>query len=152
MTAVEALGQDPFVSPNPPGTLSDRLGVLCDSMLVRCDEAGQAIRLEISVSGICPDELIDTLLLVGQEFIDNAIAHGMHVRAVGRIAVNLAAARDHTTLVVTDDGWGFHGVVQDGGGLSLARERAARHGGSIRLRRTTITEAILTLPHPPKAW
>jgi two-component sensor histidine kinase len=85
----------------------------------------------------------------------------MRARVVGTISVALATDIDgRTTLVVTDDGWGFAGsqtagegqTVGDGQtlgeGLQIAGDLAASAGGTVSLQRDHVTVATLQLPSP----
>jgi two-component sensor histidine kinase len=53
-----------------------------------------------------------------------------------------------TTLVVTDDGWGFDGSRTAGEGLQIASDLAASAGGTVSLQRDHVTVATLQLPSP----
>ena len=102
-----------------------------------------------TVDGECPEPLHQLVLRVAHEFVANAVKHGMHARAAGTISVRLATGIDGcTTLVVTDDGWGFHGSPDAGDGLEIAGDLAASIGGTISLVRTHVTVAALELPAP----
>jgi two-component sensor histidine kinase len=109
----------------------------------------QVIRLDVSVAGDCPEPLQQLVLRVAHEFVGNAVKHGMHARVVGTITVHVVTGVDGcTSLVVTDDGWGFRGSPDAGDGLKIASDLAASAEGTIRLLRTDVTVAELLLPAP----
>ncbi|MBR0642907.1 sensor histidine kinase [Roseomonas hellenica] len=130
-----------------PGMLEDRLRSICEDMRILCTDADQAIGIEISISGACPDALADTVLHAAQIFIGNALDHGLHGRPAGRIEIRVSTVYDQTALVVADDGWGLPGTLREGPSLALVRQLAARHHGHLRLLRTSRTEAVLNLHH-----
>lgn len=130
-----------------PGMLEDRLRSICEDMRILYTDADQAISMEISISGACPDALADTVLHAAQIFVGNALDHGLHDRPAGRIEIRISTVYDQTALVVADDGWGLRGAARDGTGLALVRQIAARYHGNLRLVRTTRTEAVLNLHH-----
>jgi two-component sensor histidine kinase len=109
----------------------------------------QMIRVDATVSGACPEPLRQLVLRVAHEFVGNAVKHGMRARVVGTISVRLVTEIDgRTSLVVTDDGWGFVGTQTAGEGLQIAGDLAASAGGTIDLLRTHVTVATLQLPSP----
>lgn len=135
-----------------PASMSERLRMLGETTIHMLADGTQMIRLDVSVAGDCPEPLQQPVLRVAQEFVANAVKHGMHARLLGTISVQLAVAGNgRTTLVVTDDGWGFHGTPDAGDGLTIAGDLAAAAGGTISLRRTRLTVAELELPSP-HAW
>jgi two-component sensor histidine kinase len=130
-----------------PASMSQRLRVLCDSTVRMLADSAQTIRLEVTVDSDCPEPLQQLVLRVAHEFVGNAVKHGMRRRITGRISVHLATGTDDaTTLVITDDGWGFQGSPDAGDGLNIAGDLAASAGGTISLRRTCVTVAELALP------
>lgn len=134
-----------------PDSMSTRLRVLSESTIRMLADGAQRIHLDVSVSGDCPEPLQHVALRIAHEFVANAVKHGMHARVGGTIAVHLATSRDGgTTLVVSDDGWGFRGNPAAGDGLKIAGDLAASANGTISLLRTDVTVAELLLP-PPRA-
>jgi two-component sensor histidine kinase len=130
-----------------PAPLSERLRALSETTISMLADGMQAIRLDVTVDGDCAGSLHQLVLRIAHEFVANAVKHGMHARVVGAISVRLVTGLDGcTTLVVTDDGWGFRGSPDAGDGLKIAGELAASVGGSIRLIRTHATVAALELP------
>lgn len=130
-----------------PGSMSQRLQALSDSTIRMLADGTQVIRAEVTVAGECPEALRQLVLRVAHEFVGNAVKHGMRTRVVGRISVHLATEMDgRTTLVVTDDGWGFTGRPVAGDGLTIAGDLAASVGGTVSLRRAGVTVAALELP------
>jgi len=132
-----------------PASMAERLRVLGETTIRMLADATQAIRLDVTVAGGCPEPLRPLVLRVAHEFIGNAVKHGMHARLAGTIGVRLVTGIDGcTTLVVSDDGWGFQGSPNAGDGLTIASDLAASAGGTIRLVRTDATVAELALPSP----
>ncbi len=79
-----------------------------------------------------PAELAIDLFRVLQELLTNVARHA----GASRVSASLSAGRRGLRLRVADDGHGFPaGGGEVGGGLGLAgiRERAARHGGRVRV-------------------
>jgi two-component sensor histidine kinase len=132
-----------------PAAMSDRLRLLSESVVGMFADDMQMIRVDATVSGDCPEPLRRLVLRVAQEFVGNAVKHGMRARVVGTISVHLATEIDgRTVLVVADDGWGFDGCQTDGEGLQIANDLAASVGGTVSLLRTHVTVATLRLPSP----
>lgn len=132
-----------------PPSMYERLRVLSEGTIRMIADGMQVIRLDVSVAGDCPEPLQKLVLRVAHEFVGNAVKHGMHARVVGLISVHLASSVDgSTSLVVTDDGWGFHGSPDVGDGLKIAADLAATAEGTISLLRTHLTVAELLLPAP----
>lgn len=132
-----------------PALMSERLRVLSESTLRMLADGTQMIRLDVTVDGDCPESQRQVVLRVAHEFVGNAVKHGMHARVVGTISVHLVTGIDGcTALVVSDDGWGFHGSPDAGDGLKIAGDLAASVGGTISLIRTHVTVARLELPSP----
>lgn len=132
-----------------PAAMPERLRVLSETTVRMLADGMQAIHLAVTVDGDCPEPLHQLVLRVTHEFVGNAVKHGMRARDAGTISVHLATRIDGcTTLVVTDDGWGFDGSPDAGDGLTIAGELAASAGGTIRLVRTHATVAELELPSP----
>ncbi len=132
-----------------PPSMSERLRALSESTLRMIADGMQVIHLDVSVAGDCPEPLRQLVLRVAHEFVGNAVKHGMHARVVGTISVHLVSSIDGcTSLVVADDGWGFHGSPNAGDGLKIASDLAATAEGTIRLARTHVTVAELLLPAP----
>jgi two-component sensor histidine kinase len=132
-----------------PPSMSERLRTLSENTIRMLADGTQVIRLDASVAGDCPEPLRQLVLRVAHEFVGNAVKHGMHARVVGTISVHLVTGFDGcTSLVVTDDGWGFHSSPDAGDGLKIACDLAATAEGTIRLLRTHVTVAELFLPAP----
>jgi two-component sensor histidine kinase len=132
-----------------PASMSERLRVLSESTIRMLADGTQAIRLDVTVGGNCPEWQRQLVLRVAHEFVGNAVKHGMRARVIGTISVHLMTDIDGcTALVVTDDGWGFRGSPDAGEGLRIAGDLAASAGGTISLVRTHVTVAELELPSP----
>jgi two-component sensor histidine kinase len=135
-----------------PVAMSERLRTLTESMIRMLADGTQMIRPEVTIAGECPEPLRQPVLRVAHEFVGNAIRHGMRARVTGTIVVHLRTDIDgSTTLVVTDDGWGFDSSQDASDGLKIASDLAASAGGTVSLLRTHVTVASLELPAPPRA-
>jgi two-component sensor histidine kinase len=130
-----------------PGSMADRLRQLAGAVTDLMRDADQVIRVGVFVRGCCPAGLRDDVLRSAHELIGNAVKHGMKGRPNGRISVRLVTDTDCTTLTVLDNGWGFAGKPREGEGLTLTRDFAARHGGSLTMDGMDGTVATLELPH-----
>jgi two-component sensor histidine kinase len=138
-----------FGLPVPPAPMAEQLRMLTESMIRMLADGTQMIRPEVTVAGKCPEPLHQLVLRVAQEFVGNDVRHGMRARLTGMIIVHLATDVDgSTTLVVTDDGWGFDSSQNAGDGLKIANDLAAAVGGTASLLRTHGTVASLELPAP----
>lgn len=129
-----------------PGPMADRLHGLCHSVVDLLADPAQTIQLDVTVTDDCPSDLRSTVLRVAHELVSNAVQHGMHARASGRIEVRLARDRSVAVLTVSDDGWGCEPNTPAGEGLSVSQGLAALCGGELRLRRGDGTVARLELP------
>jgi two-component sensor histidine kinase len=127
--------------------MAQRLRQLAGAVVDMMRDADQVIRVGASVRGSCPPALREAVLRSAHELLGNAVKHGMKGRPHGRIAVRLVSDRGSTTLTVVDNGWGFSGAPGSGEGLRIARDFAARHGGSLSLDGLDGTVATLELRH-----
>lgn len=115
------LGQAPRPEP-----LERSLPRLCGSIVALLSDVGQVIALDVRAGGRCPDAprdsgtLRDTVLRVAHELVGNAVRHGMHAHASGRIEVRLRAGSAGTAFTVLDDGRGCATSTSLGESLSLA--------------------------------
>jgi signal transduction histidine kinase len=92
------------------------------------------------------------------EALHNSIKHADATRIDTRLAVTSRGGRQHVVAEVTDDGCGFDhrtaaepgGSGSSGLGMTVMRERAARWGGGVRVRRPDGggTSVLLSLPLP----
>jgi two-component sensor histidine kinase len=126
----------------------DRLRAICRSTVALLASPDQNLATEVTIDGICPAPLEVPVLRVAQEFLGNAVKHGMRMRLMGHIRLSLTCARQGALeLVVRDDGWGPHPSLDVGEGLMLVGELAALlHGGISLTREQGETVARLTLP------
>ncbi|HUN39295.1 MAG TPA: hypothetical protein VMU81_03300 [Acetobacteraceae bacterium] len=128
-------------------SMSERLRVLSESTVRMLADGAQAIRLDVEVTGDCPEPLQQLVLRIAHEFVANAVKHGMRRRVAGAIRVGFYTRTDGcVALVVSDDGWGFRTSPDAGDGLRIAGDLAASAGGTISLRRSCVTVAELELP------
>jgi two-component sensor histidine kinase len=130
-----------------PASIGERLRRLAGAMVDMMRDTDQMIRIGVSVRGCCPAPLREPVLRSAHELIGNAVKHGMKGRPNGRIAVRLVSDGDCTTLTVSDNGWGFPGTPRLGEGLTLARQFAVKHGGTLSLLGRDGTVATMELPH-----
>jgi len=131
-----------------PGPMAERLRSLCTCLLTLFADPDQSISLDVAVEGVCPAELRESVLRIANEFVGNALKHGMRLQSRGVIMVRLSSdCRGRTVLRVTDDGLGAAAGAAGGGeGLRLARAIAARHGGLVTLRYDLVTIAEVEFP------
>ena len=127
---------------------AERLQAICESTVALLADPEQALALDVAVEASCPPALEVPLLRAAQEFVANAVKHGMHLRLMGRITVRLAkGAAGGIELTVRDNGWGPHPSANAGEGLAILRELANEYGGSLALiRQAGETRARLSLP------
>lgn len=134
-----------------PGSMTERLRGLGESLVEMMRRPGQTIALDVVVRGTCPPHLRETVVRVAHELVGNAVKHGLDGKRQGRIEIRL----DHhsrfrrTRLTVTDNGMGFTGAPLDGEGLSLARGLAEQFDGTLRMWCDQGTVAVLDLPTAP---
>ncbi|MCK0113029.1 sensor histidine kinase [Ornithinimicrobium sp. F0845] len=112
------------VAPRRPGSGLEDLPRLAE----RIRTAGIAVDLQVSGSvEHLPADLGAAVYAIAQEALTNMLRHSRARHA----EVMLALTEDLVRLVVRDDGVGATGH-HEGMGLTGMRERAARHGGSLR--------------------
>ena len=130
-----------------PAPMRARLASLAEATVALLAAPEQTIKVEVAVSGECLAALEGTIVQVAHEMVSNAVKHGMHVRLVGAIVVQLRTYADgRASLQVSDDGWG-PAEASSGEGLPIMRSLAAAHGGAVSLaRRRGWTVATLDLP------
>ncbi|CCH88277.1 Two component signal transduction histidine kinase [Modestobacter italicus] len=108
-------------------------------------------------------DLLEDVYRVVAEALHNSIKHADATRIHTRLVVAPRDGRQHVVAEVTDDGCGFDGrtAAEPGGsassrsgssglGMTVMRERAARWGGGVRVRRRDDggTSVLLSLPLP----
>lgn len=117
-----------------PGTLYERLGMLCRSVIDLYADPAQIIHLELSVKTNLARRLEPTVLGIAQELVGNAVKHGLHMRLLGRIRVSLENGGEGcAVLSVANDGWPIEGELAEGEGLQLVSELAGAVGGRMRI-------------------
>ncbi len=130
-----------------PGPFEQRLSTLCEGVVALIGEGDQYLTLTCTVQGDVPVTLQETVLRIAHEFVGNAVKHGMPMRLIGRIAVEVVVDAGVTVLEVIDDGWGCCCRPPLGEGMGVAGALAAAKGGRIDLeRRRDRTVARLELP------
>ena len=136
-----------------PGTLENRMRSMAEAVVELLGRRGANVHLTVDVDGRPLEDLHQSLLRVAHEFIGNAVKHGLGDRRSGKIMVRLKARSDQVLLTVADDGGCFdRRAFRVGEGLTLAREIAGEHRGTLDLRRVhDHTVAILNIPIPQRA-
>jgi two-component sensor histidine kinase len=118
-----------------PIAFPERFRTLCRSLLALFADAAQHLRLNIVLEGTCPPELEMAALCATNEFVVNAIKHGMHMRLIGQISVSLSCCAESIELVVIDDGWGPAAAPKPGQGFGIARDLAEQFYGTLSVGR-----------------
>lgn len=118
-----------------PGPFPGRLKELCENTLDLVGLPEQLLRLRFGIDGAVCRAHRDTLLPVAHELVQNAVLHGMHLRLLGAIHVQVKAGPNGTLLDVADDGWGCGPHPVFGRGLRAVGILAESHGGSVSLER-----------------
>jgi two-component sensor histidine kinase len=137
-----------------PAAFPERFHSLCRDLLSLFADATQHLRLDISITGICPPELEMAALCATNELVGNAVKHGMHMRLIGQISVLLTCCSESAELVVSDDGWGPVAVPKAQQGLRIARDLAEQFYGTLSVRRrddNTVATITLRTPQPERA-
>jgi two-component sensor histidine kinase len=137
-----------------PAAFPERFHTLCSDLLSLLADAAQRLRLDISIEGTCPPELEMAALSVANEFVGNAVKHGMHMRLIGQISVLLSCCAEGVELVVSDDGWGPAAAPKPRQGLGIARELAEQFHGTLSVGRcddNTVATIMLRIPQPERA-
>lgn len=135
-----------------PLGLPGRLDGLVRAAVGMLSDGDQTITVEVSVEegleGPGSSGLANLITRVAHELVSNAVKHGMHVRMVGKIAVDVRIIAETAVLTVSDDGWGLGGSLLRGEGLKIAHLLAEQHGGRLRLFRSgglTVAEMVAPL-------
>ncbi len=132
-----------------PGSLLSRMRSMSDAVVELLGRRDADVHLAVDIDEEPPEYLHQPLLRIAHEFVGNAVRHGMGDRPSARIAVRLKARSGWIQLTVTDDGPcadpGRHKV---GEGLTLAREIAEEHCGSIKLHRLDDRTAAVLMIRP----
>ena len=130
-----------------PGRLEDRLRRLAEAVAELLGDPDQFVRVDVAVDPATPPGLDDVLLRIANEYLGNAVKHGLYARCAGFLLVRVdSLAGGAVRLRVTDDGWGFRCAPEQGEGLRLARILSARYGGTVGLAcrgGLTVAEAVL---------
>jgi two-component sensor histidine kinase len=118
-----------------PIAFPERFRTLCRSLLALFADAAQHLRLNIVLEGTCPPELEMAALCATNEFVVNAVKHGMHMRLIGQISVSLSCCAESIELIVIDDGWGPAAAPKPGQGFGIARDLAEQFYGTLSVGR-----------------
>ena len=130
-------------APNP---FPERLVSLCEAVVELMGESDQYLTVVCRVEGGPPQAVQETVLRVANEFVANAVKHGMCMRLLGRIDVRVTSHGGGTVLEVIDDGWGCGRGPALGEGMRVAGALAAAAGGAVSLERVgerTVAQLIL---------
>ena len=117
-----------------PGPFPVRLRGLGEVVVGLLGDPDQVLSVDVALEGRCPAVLEEVVLRVAHELLGNAVKHGMYMRLVGRIRVDVASGPRGTWLVVADDGWGGCQRPGHGQGLGLVRALIAPFGGTLDAR------------------
>jgi two-component sensor histidine kinase len=126
-----ALADALFGMTREPGLLPARLRGLGETVIGLLGDPDQVLSLDVAVEGRCPALLEEVVLRVAHELLGNAVKHGMRMRLVGRMRVDLASGPRGIRLVVADDGWEGCHRPGHGQGLGLVRALIAPFGGTL---------------------
>ncbi len=146
-----------FAVTEAPAPLERRLRMLCASLVQLHARSGQSLQLDVIVtsaglvaSGLhLPADLAQLVVRVTRELAENALKHGMHARARGRLRVSMSGHHDHWMLIVADDGWGPGEASTTSQGLGLVRDLVAPLSGEVSLdRQDGWTVARVVFPKP----
>ncbi len=130
-----------------PGPLASRLEAMVQSAIGLASDGDQLLTAAVTVDGHVPATLDSLLVRIAHELVGNAVKHGMTLRMVGRIDVDVRLAADRVIMRVRDDGWGLCGTGRHGEGLGIAHSLAEQHCGTLTLGRAAgLTIATLDLP------
>ena len=132
------IGEGAAAERTPPPTAAD-----VEDLVGRMRAAG--LPVELRVDGEPPNAagLEVAVYRILQEALANALRHA----AARHVDVRLAYAADGIEIDVTNDGAGARSRNGAGMGLSNIRERAALHGGDVRVERSGDRFALhVTLP------
>lgn len=145
-----------------PPPLAERLQELSASLVKLHGNPRQAIEADVVVAEPCRaalkqhPALAQPMLRVTRELLENALKHGMHARAQGRVVITVVSGPAAFSLSVADDGWGLDAAGTEGRtrrrGLELVRDLAAPFGGTLSLHRHdgwTITRVSFPADAPP---
>ncbi len=103
-----------------PERFDRRLCSLCEAVVDLAAEPDQHLTLHCRVETEVSAAHEDVLVRVAHELVGNAVKHGMHMRLIGRIEVEVRRERGATVLEVRDDGWGCGRSPCCGEGLRVA--------------------------------
>ena len=126
-------------------TTAARTGI--DVSLVLDDPGAELAGLDV--------DLLEDVYRVVAEALHNSVKHADATRISASLAVTSHGSRRRLVAEVVDDGCGCGtltgaGPASSGFGMTVMRERAARWGGAVRVRRPADggTSVLLTLPLP----
>ncbi|WP_203922714.1 sensor histidine kinase [Rugosimonospora africana] len=90
------------------------------------------LRLDGPIDSVVPEQVRPDLLAALREALSNVVKHARATSVTVRVAVTQGQLR----LTVADDGVGVPSDVDERSGLLNLRQRAARHGGEVRVTAT----------------
>ena len=134
-----------------------RTNVPCADLLTEiatrlADIFGRSKRVEVIVSAeaiLLPSDMRRALLLMGSEWIINALKYGYSTEAGGTISVSLADKAGELELVVEHDGIGLAGIYFVGQGCGLLEQLREVLGAMVTRRTSEIGHGLrVAVPVP----
>lgn len=131
-----------------PGPLPVRLKSLSQGIIALHADSTQHIEIDVTVTGSgklsCARE--DAVLRIVHELVLNAVKHGMYMRLIGRISIQLTITDGGAMLVVENDGWWMTEVPRHGSGLQIVEDLAVAERGDMRIKIRPQTAIEVRLP------
>jgi signal transduction histidine kinase len=100
-----------------------------DVYLVQLGEMAKALGVRVEILGDFPADGIEAHLIFAalREALSNAVRHGQ----ADLVTVNLSKGDDEVTVIITDNGKGHQGKIDEKGGLKNLRKKIELAGGEI---------------------
>ena len=118
-----------------PERFDRRLASLCEAVVELASEPDQHIAVHCCVETEVPAAQEDLLIRIAHELVGNAVKHGMHMRLLGTVEVEVRRDAGAMVLEVIDDGWGCGRSPSCGEGLRVASLLAEDLAGRLTLER-----------------
>jgi two-component sensor histidine kinase len=119
-----------------PFPLPERITSLVDSLIALHADIEQSIALDLRITdGVAISLERESLILqIIHEIVLNALKHGMYMRLVGTITIEIRPARcGGLTMSICNDGWAMDPRLSRNEGLSIVWDLAAQEGGEVNL-------------------